>query len=310
MRSKFAFLIAVALFCAGISCLGGIDLPHWKTGRALAQALTGAGIGTQASGGGYTPPLDAIGQASVNVAYSTCRMFTAYNSTLIAVTTIGGSTTNYPALTSGCVDWTAIGSQCPTASSCSVIFKDQSGNGHDTSQGAACSSSATCVLIDPTNKWVNCNNPTASGNYLTYTDIATNQPYTFVINYNNHSFLNNNDILSLANGNFLYNLSGTLTVGFSNTITIAISNNTWGALSVLVNGASSAVAVNNGGSPSGTNLGAGNLTASTSGICTNAGSATYFSSDMYFDIFVEFNSNPGSSPLSTFVTWVRANMHT
>jgi hypothetical protein len=129
------------------------------------------------------------------------------------------------------------------------------------------------------------------------------------MNYNNHSFLSNNNPISLANGNFVYNSAGTLSESYSATISLAVTDNTWNAMLGIVNGASSALSINNGTATTG-NAGAGNLTATTSAIGSRSGSPTFYSSDMYLDTYVVFNTNPGSTPLTNFITWIRANKHT
>ena len=278
---------------------------------ALAQSnnLLLLGVGGPTASASF--PLDAIGQANTERVYSTCRMFTAYNSNLIAVTTIGGATTNYTGSSGGCVPWATIATQCTTATSCSVTFFDQSGNAANTAQGAACSLISNCVLIDATNKWINCNNPTALGNYLTFTDSTQSQPFAYVVNYNNHAFLNNNQMYSTNGGLGLqYSGSTALTLNFNNsTYSLTVTNNTWNALAAIANSTSSSLAINNGSASTG-NSGATGTAAGTAAICTNTGSAGYYSADMYLDTFVEFKGNPSSGNLSTFITWIRANMHT
>jgi len=75
-------LIATLLLCAGIFCLGGIDLPHFKTERALAQVpMTGAGLGAPSSGGGI--PTFTAQTSGVNVS---CGFVTTCSVTGLTVT--------------------------------------------------------------------------------------------------------------------------------------------------------------------------------------------------------------------------------
>lgn len=285
---------------------------------AFAQVVPMTGAGAGAPSGGYSPPLDAIGQANVARAYSTCRMFTAYNSTLVQTIRFSDTDTKtWPALATGCVDWTAIAAECASATACKAVLYDQSGNAVNTTQGNTGADAAHSVLIDPANKWINFNNnPASNDNSFHFTDYAQpSDPFAYVVNYNwQGQSGTESDVLYTANtGNGIgtNGVNNQIFISFGTSLVLSpITNAYWHTVTFVANspsGGSVACSAGDaqcaGGSISG-NTGAGLTTAATAwigGYNDNNG----FSFNGYTDTFIEFKGNPAG--ISTFVTNLRAS---
>ena len=78
---RFAFIAASLLLCIGLSCLGGVGVPHFKTERAIAQSID---LGIQTSVPSSASPTWTNTTAAIS---SSCGFVTTCTITGVAVTT-------------------------------------------------------------------------------------------------------------------------------------------------------------------------------------------------------------------------------